>query len=143
MKKYLIITTMFAIFFGFAAANTSKAANSPFASLLKKPISGTISKTIKPISGTIRGLIRRTDGKPVTDTYVHVYRKVNGTFEFYAEVKADGGPKGGRYTVKIDKQGVYDVVPSSLSATFTPRRAIVKVLNKQPVTVDFRMRVAK
>ncbi len=143
MKKYLIITTMFAIFFGFAAASTTKAANSPFASLLKKPISPTISKTIKPISGTIRGLIRRTDGKPVTDTYVAVYRKVEGTFEFYTKVKADGGLKGGRYTVKIDKQGVYDVIPSAQNATFNPKHTIVKVLNKKPITVDFKMKVAK
>lgn len=148
MKKYLLITAMFVVFFGVLSANTSKAANSPFASLLKKPISGTISKTIKPISGTIRGMVRDVTGKPVMSVTITVYRKVADKFEFYARTESDFGPRGGKYEVKIDKQGVYRVIPSYTTIkpgvfTFNPKQETVKVMNAKPITVDFRMRTSK
>lgn len=141
MKKYLIITAMFAIFFGFAAANTSKAANSPFASLLKKPISGTISKTIKPISGTIKGMIKDKNGKPFNNAVINLYKKVDNKFEYYATTKSNLGPKGGRYEFKVTQKGVYRIIPAYGDSS--PKQETVKVINNKPVFADFRLRVAQ
>lgn len=136
---------MFALFFGFATANTTKAQNSPFASLLKKPISGTISKTIKPISGTIRGMVTDIKGKPVMSVTITAYRKDGDKFVFYSRTESDFGPKGGRYEVKIDRQGVYRIIPSYTRQgyTFNPKQVTVKVLNNKPITEDFRIREVK
>ena len=148
MKKYFAIITLFAVFFGFTTVNTTKAANSPFATLLKKPVSSTISKTIKPISGTIRGLVRGIDGKPLKSATITVYKKMtDSSFVFYARTESDGGPKGGKYEVKIDSKGVYKIVPSYVSinpvnVTFKPKQTIVQVFNAKPVESDFRMKLS-